>query len=176
MASQPRPEVARRLYVWYTHLMTSTRTTPLTALDDALFDVQRLVRRPGYRKTLLDKLGNHVELSVVRVLRAVERAGTSAPCIGDIAERMLVDPSTASRFVEQQVAAGYLTRERHPDDGRRSQLVLTDAGRALLSEVTQARRQVLGEVTATWDPDDLDTLAELLSRLSADLDQLESQA
>ena len=156
--------------------MTSTRTRPLTAFDDALFDVQRLVRRPGYRKALLDKLGNHVELSVVRVLRAVERAGTSAPCIGDIAERMLVDPSTASRFVEQQVAAGYLTRERHPDDGRRSQLVLTDAGRALLAEVTQARRQVLGEVTASWDPDDLDTLAELLSRLSADLDQLESQA
>lgn len=155
--------------------MTSTRTPPLTALDDALFDVQRLVRRPGYRRALLERLGNRVELSTVRVLRAVERAGTTTPCVGDVAERMLIDPSTASRLVDQQVAAGYLTRERHPEDGRRSQLVLTDTGTALLAKVTEARRDLLAEITSDWNLGDLEALSDLLARLGDAFDQLEGQ-
>jgi len=167
--------LAWQIHVWYTHLMTSTRTSPLTTLDEALFDLQRLVRRPGYRAKLLEKLGNQVELSTVRVLRAVERAGTDTPCVGDVADRMMVDPSTASRLVDQQVDAGYLTRQRHPDDRRRSQLVLTDAGKELLAGVTAARRELLADVTADWAPDDLERLSDLLTLLAEDFHQLESQ-
>jgi DNA-binding MarR family transcriptional regulator len=155
--------------------MASISTSPLIALDDALFDIQRLARRPGYRAQLLARLGNRVEFSTVRVLRAVERAGATPPGIGDIAERLMVDPSTASRFVEQQVEAGYLTRRRHPDDGRPSQLVLTEAGRALLDEVTAARRDLLAEVTADWDHDDLERLSHLLALLREGFDELESR-
>ncbi len=156
--------------------MSRDHPCPLPDLDDALFDIQRLVRRPGYRSRLLAELGSQVELSTVRVLRAVERAGSQPPCIGDIADRLLVDPSTASRFVDQQVDAGYLTRERRPDDRRRSQLVLTEAGRALLDEVSNARRDLLAEVTADWDDADLRELSELLTRLRESFDQLEGAA
>jgi DNA-binding MarR family transcriptional regulator len=152
----------------------STDTRSLTSLDDALFDIQRIVRRPGYRARLLAALRIRVELSTVRVLRAVERFGDQAPCIGDIADQLLIDPSTASRFVEHQVDARYLERRRDPSDGRRSQLLLTDSGRALLDEVTDARRQILAEVTADWAPSDLDRLSELLVHLRADFDHLES--
>lgn len=148
----------------------------LTALDDALFDIQRVVRRPGYRARLLAALRIRIELSTVRVLRAVERSGASAPCIGDIADRLLVDPSTASRFVDQQVASGYLERRRDPTDGRRTQLVLTTDGRDLLDEVTAARRHLLAEVTTDWDPADLDHLSTLLVALREDFDLLEGTA
>lgn len=148
----------------------------LTVLDDALFDIQRIVRRPGYRARLLAALRVRVELSTVRVLRAVERSSESAPCIGDIADRLLIDPSTASRFVDQQVASGYLQRRRDPADGRRTQLVLTADGRALLGEVTAARRHLLSEVTAEWDPSDLDRLSALLIALREDFDHLEGTA
>ncbi len=151
-------------------------TSSLLALDDALFDLQRLTRRPGYRAELLARLGSRVEFSTVRVLRAVQRARQQPPSIGDIAERMLIDPSTASRLVDQQVDAGYLVRQRHPQDGRRSQLALTDAGRDLLREVTAARRELLTEVTQAWDPEDLERLGDLLGRLTADFHQLESPA
>ncbi len=150
--------------------------TTLTELDDALFDIQRVARRPGYRKRLLAAMDAPVELSTVRVLRAVERAGDAAPSIGDIADRLTIDPSTASRFVDQQVAAGYLLRHRCTDDGRRSRLALSDSGRALLDEVTAARRRILAEVTAGWDTADLDRLGDLLARLRDDFDHLESQA
>lgn len=154
----------------------TTSDPTLAALDDALFDLQRLVRRPGYRARILERLGSHVEFSTVRVLRAVERAGTQPPCIGDIADRLQVDPSTASRFVEQQVEAGYLDRERHPEDRRRSQLVLTTAGRDLLEQVNAARRDLLAQVTGPWDADDLQQLADLLTQLRDGFDALEGRA
>ena len=175
--------LAQPLYAWYTHLMSTSTTSARAAadptladLDDALFDLQRLVRRPGYRAQLLERLGSHVEFSTVRVLRAVERAGPEPPCIGDVADRLQVDPSTASRFVEQQVDAGYLQRERHPDDRRRSQLVLTPAGRDLLEQVNTARRDLLAEVTATWETTDLRRLADLLAQLRHGFDDLEGDA
>lgn len=155
---------------------TTLEPTTLTELDDALFDIQRVARRPGYRARLLAAMDAPVELSTVRVLRAVERAGDTAPSIGDIAERLTIDPSTASRFVDQQVAAGYLQRHRDAADGRRSRLVLSDTGRALLGEVTAARRRILAEVTAGWNAADLDRLGDLLVHLRNDFDQLESQA
>lgn len=150
--------------------------SPLLALDDAVFELQRLTRKPGYQAKLLGKLSAPVEFSTVRVLRAVQRVAKQPPSVGDIAERMLVDPSTASRLVDQQVAAGYLLRQRHPDDGRRSQLLLTDEGRALLREVTAARREILGELTAAWSSDDIELLSDLLHRLSQDIQHLESSA
>lgn len=155
-------------------IMTDKRS--LAALDDVLFDIQRIVRRPGYRARILASLQARVELSTVRVLRAVERAGDHAPCVGDIAERLTIDPSTASRFVEQQVEAGYLRRQRDPADGRRNRLALTPAGQSLLADVREARRQILGEVTAGWDEADLDRLSGLLARLREDFDHLESNA
>jgi DNA-binding MarR family transcriptional regulator len=151
-------------------------TRILTDLDDALFDIQRIARRPGYRKRLLAAVDAPVELSTVRVLRAVERAGDAPPSIGDIAERLTIDPSTASRFVDQQVAAGYLVRHRDPADGRRSRVTLSDKGRALLDQVTAARRRILAEVTADWDAADLDRLSDLLVALRRDFDHLESPA
>ncbi|MCA1784217.1 MAG: MarR family transcriptional regulator [Intrasporangiaceae bacterium] len=155
---------------------TTLEPTTLTVLDDALFDIQRVARRPGYRKRLLAALDAPVELSTVRVLRAVERAGDEAPSVGDIAERLTIDPSTASRFVDQQIDAGYLLRHRCTADGRRSRLSLSDTGRALLVEVTAARRRILAEVTAGWDTADLDQLGELLAQLRNDFDHLESQS
>lgn len=155
---------------------TTLEPTTLTVLDDALFDIQRVVRRPGYRRRLLAAVDAPVELSTVRVLRAVERAGDAAPSIGDIADRLTIDPSTASRFVDQQIDAGYLLRHRCTDDGRRSRLSLSDTGRALLDEVTDARRRILAEVTAGWDAADLEHLGDLLARLRNDFDDLENQA
>lgn len=155
---------------------TTLEPTLLTDLDDALFDIQRIARRPGYRARILAALDAPVELSTVRVLRAVERACDTTPSVGDIAERLTIDPSTASRLVDQQVAAGLLHRHRDPKDGRRSRLTLSDAGRALLDEVTDVRRQLLAEVTAGWDATDLDRLGDLLVRLRDDFDRLESQA
>jgi len=136
----------------------------LDALDRALLEVRRLVNRPGYRSRLLGPIGRRVELSTVRVLHAVDQADR-APSIGEVAATLAIDPSTASRLVDQRVAEGLLERSPDPDDRRRAVLSITGPGRALLAELATSRRLMLEDVTEGWSADDVRTLEQLLSRL-----------
>lgn len=151
----------------------SARAELIDALDDALVSVQRVPRRPGYRRRLLGSLDLPGGLGAFRVLRAVERAPDRAPSIGDIAEALAVDPSTASRVVERCVGAGLLTRTAQAGDRRRARLRLTDAGSDLLGQVSRNRRDVLGEVAGDWDDENLEQLLRLLRTLLAGLGRLE---
>jgi DNA-binding MarR family transcriptional regulator len=162
----------------------SPARTALASLDAALLDVRRLGRRPGYRSRLLAAVGDAIDISTVRVLRAVERGhgggegdgGAAGICVGDVATRLEVDPSTASRLVDQQVTAGYLERQRSATDRRRSTLTLTDAGRTVLAEVTGARLDLFAEVTADWSEHEVATLATALDRLRLGFARIEDAA
>lgn len=136
----------------------------LVGLDHALLEVRRLVNRPGYRRRLLGPLGRRIELSTVRVLHAVDQAPTP-PSIGDVATTLAIDPSTASRLVEQRVNEGLLVRSPDPHDRRRAVLTLTASGRALLEELATSRRHMLAEVTAGWSTTERADLETLLHRL-----------
>ena len=136
----------------------------LAGLDHALLDVRRLVNRPGYRRRLLGPLGRRIELSTVRVLHAVDQA-PRPPSIGEVAAILTIDPSTASRLVDQRVSDGLLERSPDPVDRRRAVLSLTVAGRELLEEVAASRRRMLAEVTDGWTTEEQDELELLLVRL-----------
>jgi DNA-binding MarR family transcriptional regulator len=144
----------------------------LIGLDRALLEVRRLVNRPGYRRRLLGPLGRRIELSTVRVLHAVDQAPTP-PSIGTVAATLAIDPSTASRLVDQRVTEGLLSRSPDPDDRRRLVLTLTPAGRALLDELAASRTTMLEEVTADWTSADIVALEQLLLRLTTDFAILE---
>ncbi len=144
----------------------------LIGLDRALLEVRRLVNRPGYRRRLLGPLGRRIELSTVRVLHAVDQAPTP-PSIGTVAATLAIDPSTASRLVDQRVTEGLVSRSPDPDDRRRLVLALTPAGRALLDELAASRTTMLAEVTADWTSADIVALERLLLRLTTDFAILE---
>jgi DNA-binding MarR family transcriptional regulator len=154
--------------------MPQPAPSALDALDDALVGVRRVMQRPGYRRRLLADLDGQLELGTLRTLRAVERYGATGPCVGDIAETLAVDPSTASRTVDRCVSAGLLARTASESDRRRTRLTLTDEGRAVLSRVTDARREALAEVTQDWTEADLLRLTALLGTLRAGFDRLEA--
>lgn len=141
-------------------------------LDRALLEVRRLVNRPGYRRRLLGPLGRRIELSTVRVLQAVDQA-LVPPSIGAIAAVLTIDPSTASRLVDQRVTEGLITRSPDPEDRRRIVLEMTPAGRALLGELAASRIAMLAEVTADWEPAETALLEGLLLRLTGDFATLE---
>lgn len=153
--------------------MTIASSSPpvLDALDDRLVAVRRVLQRRGYRRRVVQGLSRELELGTLRLARVVQRS-TSPPSIGDVAEVLTIDPSTASRMVDNAVAAGLLERRPCPDDRRRARLHLTGEGASLLDEVTARRRALLAEVTREWASEDLATLVSLLERLLDGFDEI----
>ena len=155
--------------------MTGAAASPtvLDALDEALVGLRRAQQHPAFRHRLLEGLSHDVELGTLRLLRAVQR-DEDDPTIGKVAEVLVIDPSTASRVVDRAVTADFLRRRPCAQDGRRSRLQLTPAGEKLLEDVNRRRREVLAEVTSSWNPVDVRQLVVLLRTLVTELDGLES--
>jgi len=55
--------------------------------------------------------------------------------ISAIAERLSLEPSTITPLVKRIEAAGFVVRQRNPDDERQVQVFLTAAGRAIRSDL-----------------------------------------
>lgn len=144
-----------------------------TDLDELLVRIHIVRQRPGWRRRLIDASGSVPSLSTLRVLRAVEhreKAGQSAS-VGEVAEYMAVEHSTASRTVGNVVAAGLLTKTHDAEDQRRCALTLTDDGRKALADVTERRREMVAETVAEWPESDVDTLVGLLEQLVTDFER-----
>lgn len=146
----------------------------LDELDDALVAVRRVLQRPAYRRLLMARLGDDESLGTIRIVRAVERVGDLCS-VGDVAELLAIDPSTASRSVENAVARGYLARQACAQDRRKARLRITEPGRALLGRMTAVRRELLAEVTDGWAPEDLTGLVDQLRRLLDGFEKLEGK-
>ncbi|MGV0849046.1 MarR family winged helix-turn-helix transcriptional regulator [Mycolicibacterium phlei] len=137
-------------------------------LDELLTRIAIARQRPKWRNRILDRSGPVSNVSTLRVLRAVEQCGqqNGGASIRDVAEFMAVEHSTASRSVAAVVSAGLVTKANDADDQRRCTLVLTDAGREALETVTGRRSAMVAEMIADWDEDTVDTLVDLLDRLT----------
>lgn len=141
-------------------------------LDELLTRIHLARQRPEWRRRILDGSAQVPSVSTLRVLRAVEQCEVQGrgASIGDVAEYLAVEHSTASRTVGSVVAAGLVTKTLAADDQRRCVLVLTSAGREALAAVTSRRRQLVADVVADWADADVDALVGLLGRLAVDFE------
>lgn len=142
-------------------------------LDELLTRIHIARQRPDWRRQILGGADSVATVSTLRALRAVEQreqAGHTA-CIGDVADYLAIEHSTASRTVSSIVAAGLLTKSPAADDQRRSMLALTDVGRKALAQVTARRQELVTAVVADWPDAEVDTLVHLLDRLAADFER-----
>ena len=153
------------------HASMSLSAGFLDELDEVLLDVRHLFRTPEFRRLLLESIAGNVELSTLRLLRAVERFD-GLPSVGDVALSLGVDPSTASRLVDHTVRNGLLVRSRCSEDARRIRLQVTSSGGRVLAEATRARRELLTRVTSEWSTSDLAELTRLLGTLRDGFDRL----
>src|SRR5689334_25247780 len=81
------------------------------------------------------------------VLLTFSRAG-SLP-LGKMGERLQVHPTSVTSIVDRLEAAGHVVRRRHPQDGRAVLAEITDSGRAVVGAATAdlvEARFVLGDV------------------------------
>jgi DNA-binding MarR family transcriptional regulator len=95
--------------------------------------------------------------------------------MSDLAERLRVDPSTATRAVQRLVAVGLAERGTHDDDGRVVTVGITAAGRERHSVVVSRRFELMTHMMSAFSRREREVLADLLERFVAALDTFVDQ-
>ena len=98
--------------------------------NDLRIACQRVSRRVRFEST--DELAPHLVSALSHL-----KKGPLTP--GQLAELERVAPPSMTRTVNCLVEKGLVARDDHPSDGRSKLLVLTDAGRATMNRIGQAR-------------------------------------
>lgn len=154
-----------------------TNAKRLQELDELLSRVRTAIQRPGYRGRILTGLDVPGGVSTLRTLRVVATASVDGdPSIKEVATRLGVEQSTASRNVDTAVRAGLLRKRVCDRDQRRSRLRLTPAGETLLGTTSERRRALLADLVSDWPEEDVDDLVRLLGGLCRGLDDLEERS
>jgi DNA-binding MarR family transcriptional regulator len=130
-------------------------------LTEELLTLTRLTRSVAHRTH------NDVSTATGAVLAIVE----SCPGVWtkEIANRLGVGLSVASRHTAELVKSGLLRREPDPVDGRAARLHLTEAGAQRLLALRSQNADWVAAALAGWSPADVSATAHLLHRLADDL-------
>jgi DNA-binding MarR family transcriptional regulator len=134
-----------------------------TAVEDLVISLYRLglVQREIARHALAE-LGSQGFTALAIVLR-------EGPVrVSDVAERLRIDLSVASRQIAALVAAGYAQREADPDDRRSYRITATERGTSVLRESHRRMVDAFERPLAAWPEDDIVALAAGLDRLRED--------
>lgn len=156
----------------------------LADIATALFHLRRVWAKPDLVKRIRAQTpagmdGRPLQISNLMVVNAVAAltaavedgtCGDGPACdevtVGAVAERLEIDPSTASRLVGHAIDAGLLSRRPSPVDARRANLGLTGAGRRVKQVADRFRRAYLDELMAGWSAGERAEFAELLTRFA----------
>lgn len=118
------------------------------------------------------KLGPSINLTDIAVADALQElagAGVPQPTIGEMAERLGIEPSRASRMTAGALRAGLVKRVASQSDGRRSHLSITAKGLRALETTRKFRMAFFAQLMAEWSDQDCVEFAELLIRFTDSL-------
>ena len=90
--------------------------------------------------------------------------------MGDLAEYLRIDPSTATRAVQRLIKDNLAERVQHPGDGRVVTIAATERGRRIHGEVNDRRRAILFAVMNDFNPEERFALADLMERFTLSID------
>lgn len=91
--------------------------------------------------------------------------------MGDLADALRVDPSTATRAVQRLERFGLASRCSNPNDKRVVMVSATDDGRARHTEAAHRRQEVITHMLGVFDRDEFEQLASYLERFVGALDE-----
>lgn len=111
------------------------------------------------------KLGE-LDRSEYLILSELNENGPLA--INVIADKLMLNISTASRQVGTLESKEYIKRFPDPDNGRISLIQLTNEGQEILNIVQKARAHFYSEILQNWSKPELKQLEENLIRLNKD--------
>jgi DNA-binding MarR family transcriptional regulator len=137
---------------------------PIEALVRQLYGLG-MVRRDIERHALAE-LGTQgfTALAVVQVHGPLR--------VSDVAQRLGVDLSVASRQIASLAAEGYVERREDARDRRAQMVAVTRAGRRVLRESHRRMVAAFTRVLDDWSDEDVDALTSGLERLREDFARL----
>lgn len=111
--------------------------------------------------------GDEVDFSALPLLKTLHLSGPMR--ISALAGMLELDASTVSRHARHLEDLGLLERTGDPDDGRASQVTVSEHGLACLQRHAGRRQQLIASVLADWSAEDREQLRVLLARFHHDL-------
>jgi DNA-binding MarR family transcriptional regulator len=90
----------------------------------------------------------------------------------ELAARLRVEPSTATRAVQRLESDGLVERFTSPQDGRVVLVRITDEGRRRHDAVAERRSIAMMHILSEFDPQERAQLADLMDRLIASIDDV----
>jgi len=124
-------------------------------------------RSSRQRERLQLALGLGVSETNLGALRLIERHGPIA--VTEVARRLEIDQSNASRQVRALEEQGLVARSVDPEDRRVARLAITAAGKRVLAKVRAVALNDYAVALEDWSAADRAHLAELLDRLRRSL-------
>ncbi len=131
-------------------------------LVEALLSATRAM--VGLAARSLADLDAEVTLPQVRTLMVLAARGSQR--VVDVAAELSVNSSTGTRMCDRLVRKGLIRRYRGTRDRREVRLSLTPAGRDLVREVLQRRREELNRIVDTLPARSQGAAAQALRRLA----------
>ncbi|HEY3672734.1 MAG TPA: MarR family transcriptional regulator [Acidimicrobiia bacterium] len=119
-------------------------------------------RSPRQRERLQRALGVSLSETNLGVLRLVQRQGPVA--VSEVARRLEVDLSNASRQLRALEDQGLVTRSVDPEDRRVARVAITTAGRRVLDRARAIALNDYAVALDDWPARDRAQLADLLDR------------
>jgi len=151
----------------------NTGHRPEVIIEQAMVAIRRRQSRRALGRQAERDHAPAASIAVTEVLDIVEHhgdAGRPATVTG-LGRTLGTGQPRASKLAGQAIAAGLLRREADQQDGRRSPLQLTAAGRAYLDQVHHYRRTQFARAISGWTDQERQTFAHLLTRFVTALDQ-----
>jgi DNA-binding MarR family transcriptional regulator len=124
-------------------------------------------RSPRQRERLQRALGLSLSETNLGTLRLVQRHGPVA--VSEVARRLEVDLSNASRQLRALEDQGLVTRSADPDDRRVARVAVTASGRRVLDRARAVALNDYAVALDDWSPRDRAQLADLLDRFRTSL-------
>lgn len=134
------------------------------------------IRRSQSRRTLgrllqqrLERHLNLADISVADALQELAEAGELKPTIGQMAKRLGIEPSRASRMTAAAIRAGLVRRIASQSDGRRSHVEPTNEGSKALEMMRRFRMSFFARLMADWSDRECSEFGRLLIRFTDSL-------
>lgn len=147
--------------------MHPSRETAIESLQRSLTLAMRRTTVPQFHERVIRRAG--VDIDRVEAIALSRIVDHDAMWLSELARQLGVACSTAGRHAAHLDERGMCARSVDPVDGRAVVVTATDQGRELILRLREAYQEILGEVLEEWDTGDLEGLATLLGRLTADL-------